>query len=67
MHRTERGAEARYLPSIRARSGKILWGMDFLVCFSGMVRTETAVTSEPVPQVVGTATIGMVLLSPSGL
>jgi hypothetical protein len=40
---------------------------DYSGLSSVSVNTDTAVTSEPVPQVVGMATIGSVLLSPSGL
>ena len=67
LQRTFLGAPVRYLPSSRARSANILCGIDFLTILSVSVRTETAVTSEPVPQVVGIATIGRVTLSPSGL
>ena len=55
---TVSGAAARYFPSTRAISGKILCGIEPLVSLSCRVSTETPVTSDPVPQVVGTAITG---------
>ena len=56
--RTCLGALARYFPSSRARLAKIRWGMALFFFSAGRVSTDTAVTSEPVPQVVGMQTMG---------
>ena len=55
---TLRGAESRYLPSSSESTGNILWGIEPFDRWLGRDRTETAVTSEPVPQVVGMQTTG---------
>ena len=52
------GAKARYRPSIRAASANSGCGVEAFVLRSGSVSTLTGVTSDPVPQVVGTRMSG---------
>ena len=55
---TEDGAFSIYFPSTNARTGKIIWLMLCFVFRSSLVKIAYGVTSEPVPQVVGTAITG---------